>query len=181
MNCKLCDARDKTCLFESVPKIRPGRVPKNRPVALVTGRRDGPVASTNGGLTSPPKSADFQAPPRKNSNWRMQHVGLSSDQDPFLLQYCSFNDLNYFRRPDWVCLRVKQGGGIPMLFTVGSSLMVLLVFKIAELMCFRWCLTKTSIPDQHIILLSLLMLWYNHMRRRFFSRILMLSTILFHC
>ena len=48
----------------------------------------------------------------------MQFVGLSGDQDPFVLQHCCFDTSNYYRQPDWTCMRVNGGRFIPMQFTV---------------------------------------------------------------
>jgi hypothetical protein len=59
---------------------------------------------------------------RRTSGWRTtQFVGLSGDQDPFVLQHCSFNESNYYRQPDWICMRVNGGGFIPMQFTVSPT------------------------------------------------------------
>ncbi|KAH8810654.1 fungal-specific transcription factor domain-containing protein [Xylogone sp. PMI_703] len=106
VNCKLCISRSRDCRFESVPKARPRRSPNSRFAIGID--QDQIVLATHKQTTVGDK----------NSTWRMQHVGLSSDQDPWVFQHCSFNHLDYFRRPDWVCLRVKKGGFIPMLFTV---------------------------------------------------------------
>ncbi|RFU26998.1 hypothetical protein B7463_g9353, partial [Scytalidium lignicola] len=95
VNCKLCISRSRDCRFESVPKVRPGRSPKNR---FATGST---MLSTEQAQFVPATREQMTAS-SKNSTWRMQHVGLSSDQDPWVFQHCSFNDLDYFRRPDWV-------------------------------------------------------------------------------
>jgi hypothetical protein len=59
---------------------------------------------------------------QRASNWRtVQFVGLSGDQDPFVLQHCSFNTSNYYTQPDWMCMRVNGGGFIPMQFTVSTT------------------------------------------------------------
>lgn len=58
--------------------------------------------------------------PRKTapSEWICQFVGLSGDQDPFVLRHCSFNHLNCYKAPEWAILRVKGENEIPLHFTV---------------------------------------------------------------
>lgn len=60
--------------------------------------------------TRNPKAASIE--------WISQFVGLSGDQDPFVLRHCSFNQLNCYKASDWACIRIKGDGEIPLHFTV---------------------------------------------------------------
>ncbi|TVY80655.1 Transcriptional activator protein DAL81 [Lachnellula suecica] len=64
------------------------------------------------GTTQPNKSNGSEG------EWICQFVGLSGDQDPFVLRHCSFNHLNCYKAPDWAILRVKGDNDIPLHFTV---------------------------------------------------------------
>jgi hypothetical protein len=121
-NCSLCRMHSRECEFQSSPRARPARRNPNTSHPAVGNGSSGnrtkePPAPSQQELTDS-SNGESNAVQEVRAEWRMQYVGLSSDQDPFLFQHCSFNDLNYFERPDWVCLRVKQGGTIPQQFTV---------------------------------------------------------------
>ncbi|KAH8670134.1 fungal-specific transcription factor domain-containing protein [Tricladium varicosporioides] len=85
-----------------------------------------PVPRSSRGLLTPRKqNADsgFGGELRRGSasgsgEWICQFVGLSGDQDPYVLRHCSFNALNCYKAPDWAILRVKGGDDIPLHFTV---------------------------------------------------------------
>lgn len=50
--------------------------------------------------------------------WTSQFVGLSGDQDPYVLRHCHFS-ANRYKRSNWACLRVKgDGTSTPTHFTV---------------------------------------------------------------
>lgn len=53
--------------------------------------------------------------------WISQFVGLSGDQDPFVLRHCNFNRSNYYKSGDWACLRVRTDDEPPSHFTVIPS------------------------------------------------------------
>lgn len=108
--CTLCRMRSKKCQFESVPKARPGR----RSKAYCTPPGDSTAATQQ----SSPSQADAGD---ASKEWIPQFVGLSGDQDPFVLRHCAFNDLNYFKRPDWACLRVDGRRGNATHFVVSIS------------------------------------------------------------
>jgi hypothetical protein len=132
-NCSLCQRQSRECRFDSIPKTRPGRVPSRHHQAV----------ADNGGTASVGESAALAAQRQSQSscaganeqrditsssrgdkgqrslNWKTtQFVGLSGDQDPFVLQHVSFNESNCYTQPDWMCMRVNGGGFIPMQFTV---------------------------------------------------------------
>lgn len=53
------------------------------------------------------------------NEWICQFVGMSGDQDPFVLRHCTFNQLNCYKAPDWAILRIKgEPATIPLHFTV---------------------------------------------------------------
>jgi hypothetical protein len=127
-NCVLCRSQSRECRFDSVPKIRAGRLPsrRTRPAAHDGARVDRDVLLTvENGIeqTVTVLEDNDEGRGQRSSDWRtaVQFVGLSGYQDPFVLQHCSFNTSNYYRQPDWMCLRVNGGGLIPMQFTVGPT------------------------------------------------------------
>lgn len=57
-----------------------------------------------------------------SGEWICQFVGMSGDQDPFVLRHCSFNQLNCYKAPDWAILRIKgEPSSIPLHFTVSLN------------------------------------------------------------
>lgn len=66
-----------------------------------------------------------------NGEWICQFVGMSGDQDPFVLRHCSFNQLNCYKAVDWAVLRIKgEPEGVPLHFTVCGHHLV--SFEIAD-------------------------------------------------
>lgn len=57
-------------------------------------------------------------PDHTSSEWISQWVGLSGDNDPFVLRHCNFGHNNYYKNDDWACLRVCSDGTIPAHFTL---------------------------------------------------------------
>ena len=80
------------------------------------------VASGIERVTAVVENGNEEGSGQRSSDWRTtQFVGLSGDQDPFVLRHCSFNESNYYRQPDWMCMRVTGGEFIPMQSTVSPS------------------------------------------------------------
>ncbi|RDW91051.1 hypothetical protein BP5796_02216 [Coleophoma crateriformis] len=50
--------------------------------------------------------------------WTTQFVGLSGDQDPFVMRHCLFDVSNCYKQPEWACLRVNGDEEAPTHFTV---------------------------------------------------------------
>jgi hypothetical protein len=65
-----------------------------------------------------------------NGEWICQFVGLSGDQDPFVLRHCTFNHLNCYKAHDWAILRVKGENDIPLHFTVRQLSRPLMEFEL---------------------------------------------------
>ncbi|PIA93416.1 hypothetical protein CB0940_04969 [Cercospora beticola] len=66
------------------------------------------------------EAAPLPPPPtnsQDSSEWISQHVGLSSDQDPFVLRHANFNESDYYKSGDWACLMLQRNSRIPSLFT----------------------------------------------------------------
>lgn len=55
--------------------------------------------------------------------WICQFVGLSGDQDPYVMRHFSFNQQNCYRGPEWAVLKIKGDahGEVPLQFTVSSQ------------------------------------------------------------
>lgn len=94
---------------------------RTRPAGQLRDRATGSFSSktNNSGrhslLTPPPPSllnpgSNVLPPTQPAKEWISSIVGSSSDHDPYVLRHVSFNDLNYYRRPDWACVRV--GGSV---------------------------------------------------------------------
>ncbi|CAH0057651.1 unnamed protein product, partial [Clonostachys solani] len=60
-------------------------------------------------------TSDYQSdsPP---DDWTSLFVGFSSDQDPYVLRHCRFNN-DYYQRQDWACMRIYGNNDVPMHFT----------------------------------------------------------------
>ncbi|RDW68416.1 hypothetical protein BP5796_09073 [Coleophoma crateriformis] len=118
-DCSLCKTRGESCKYVLPPNVRRNR----QPTANASMSR---VASSSSGTSIPPRpvanaSASNQgsrSSKQAASEWICQFVGLSGDQDPFVLRHCSFNHLNCYKAPDWACIRVKGDTDVPLHFTV---------------------------------------------------------------
>lgn len=105
--CSLCRMQKTDCQYQSKPNPRRRREKTTSPTD-VTQDKDPLISSTKG------------ADPVKAPEWIYQFVGLSGDQDPFVLRHCLFDGSNHYRRPDWACYRVKNdlSNEIPLHFSV---------------------------------------------------------------
>jgi hypothetical protein len=61
---------------------------------------------------------DISTHDQTSSEWISQWVGLSGDNDPFVLRHCNFGQSNYYKNDDWACLRVSSDGALPAHFTL---------------------------------------------------------------
>lgn len=104
--CSLCRMQKTDCQYQSKPNPRRRREKATSPTD-VTQDKDPLISSTKG------------ADPVKAPEWIYQFVGLSGDQDPFVLRHCLFDGSNHYRRPDWACYRVKNdlSNEIPLHFS----------------------------------------------------------------
>lgn len=116
-DCSLCKTRGETCKYVLPPNVRRNRQP---------GANPRPRASTSSASsttsTIPPRPVQPCLAPKAGTSpageWICQFVGLSGDQDPFVLRHCSFNHLNCYKASDWAILRIKGDNEIPLHFTV---------------------------------------------------------------
>ncbi|KAL1903853.1 hypothetical protein Sste5344_010446 [Sporothrix stenoceras] len=126
VDCALCQTRQVHCTYKSVPVPKHGRGPSKRRAAVAAaGTARGTTATNTNGTTTAAGSAGMS--PSTNSatlteptRWITQFLGLSGDQDPFVLRHCTF-DADCYKRLDWACLRVSGGNGssdIPAQFAV---------------------------------------------------------------
>ncbi|KAF2087637.1 hypothetical protein K490DRAFT_41715 [Saccharata proteae CBS 121410] len=109
--CSLCKMQKLPCQYESMPN------PRRR------GQID--VGPSKGKGFEVPNSFHTGRSVKKGSQqdrpeWIYQFVGLSGDQDPFVLRHCQFNGSKYYRGSDWACYRVQGEhiGTVPLHFTV---------------------------------------------------------------
>jgi hypothetical protein len=116
-DCSLCKTRGESCKYVLPPNARRNRQPSARQRAS--------TSSSSSTTSIPPRPlalfpGSSGSKPRKTveGEWICQFVGLSGDQDPFVLRHCSFNHLNYYKTPDWAILRVNGDNDIPLHFTV---------------------------------------------------------------
>ncbi|KAL3428252.1 fungal specific transcription factor domain-containing protein [Phlyctema vagabunda] len=115
-DCSLCRTRGESCKYVLPPNVRRNRQPASlsRTTSGSSGSSIPPRPVTN--LNS---SVQEARPGRQQaSEWICQFVGLSGDQDPFVLRHCSFNQLNCYKAPDWACIRIKADSDVPLHFTV---------------------------------------------------------------
>lgn len=105
------------------PNVRRNRQAGSTPTARE--RDSSRSASSSSTLTSglPRPISDDGGGKREgggNAEWICQFVGLSGDQDPFVLRHCSFNALNCYKADEWAILRIKGDTEVPLHFTVSS-------------------------------------------------------------
>jgi hypothetical protein len=123
-DCSLCRTRGESCKYVLPPNVRRNRAPNP-----AVGRPRASTSSSSSTTTSsiPPRPVQSLSANRPNgapggSEWICQFVGLSGDQDPFVLRHCTFNHLNCYKAPDWALLRIKgEPTSIPLHFTVRLS------------------------------------------------------------
>jgi hypothetical protein len=114
-DCSLCRTRGESCKYVLPPNVRRNRQPgvSNRPRVPASSSSLQSLGSANG--------LD-QRVSVETTEWICQFVGLSGDQDPFVLRHCTFNQLNCYKAPDWAILRIKgEPPSIPLHFTVCLS------------------------------------------------------------
>lgn len=109
--CSLCKTRSESCSYILPPNVR-----RNRQAPT----RNSAINKTSNRATSDVNSKTPKTPKAAATEWISQFVGLSGDQDPFVLRHCSFNQLNCYKAPDWACIRIKGDGEIPLHFTVSD-------------------------------------------------------------
>ena len=118
--CSLCQMRSQQCTYLSRPNVRR--------------RRGGSGGKSQGGQESvSPEQPGFSPGDEmvdvqeesviraRNlpESWISQFVGLSGDQDPYVLRHCHFDDDDQYNSHSWSYLRVKSGlGEAPAHFTV---------------------------------------------------------------
>lgn len=119
--CAFCRVKSQACQYLSSPNIR----------ALATSSVRKPSSAKSQSPRSPQDreradersetALDVLPPSRPTKQWISQFVGLSGDQDSFILRHCSFNHLNYYQRDDWACLRVNENAEEATHFTVSPG------------------------------------------------------------
>ncbi|KAI1342307.1 fungal-specific transcription factor domain-containing protein [Xylariaceae sp. FL0016] len=122
--CSLCQMRAQPCTYFSQPNVRRRRVNTSvSPPADIVGTlsleestvtHEPSVIVSRGSTTKPEAHSGRRMAAEE---WVSQFVGLSGDQDPYVLRHCEFSE-NRYRRPDWACLRVKGGENTPTHFTI---------------------------------------------------------------
>ncbi|KAH9828402.1 Fungal trans-domain-containing protein [Teratosphaeria destructans] len=115
--CSLCRMQNGVCRYDQGPTPRRRRPATQQPLA--TPRETESVTTTLSRPTQAPPAKALASPSEPPSGeWISQYVGLSGDQDPFVLRHCHFNGSNYYRSGDWACLRVRGDGAVPSHFTL---------------------------------------------------------------
>lgn len=114
--CSLCRMQNTSCRYDKGPTPRRRRPASGAPVLEES---SSPVPGLGGGrresvITAHTPSSSSQS----GGEWISQYVGLSGDQDPFVLRHSNFNRSNYYKSDDWACLRVRSDGAFPAIFTL---------------------------------------------------------------
>lgn len=115
-DCSLCKTRGESCKYVLPPNVRRNRQPGAVPTPIARSR-----TSSSSTTSIPPRPVvprGTRSGDGSVGEWICQFVGLSGDQDPWVLRHCSFNALNYYKAPDWAVLRIKGYGDTPLQFTV---------------------------------------------------------------
>ncbi|KAM3420876.1 hypothetical protein BST61_g4113 [Cercospora zeina] len=107
--CSLCRMQSQTCSYNLGPTPR-----RRRPAEISQSNPNHGDAPEAGSPPPPPINIQDSA----SLEWRSRYVGLSSDQDPFVLRHANFNESNYYRSGEWACLMLQNTGRVPSLFTV---------------------------------------------------------------
>lgn len=122
-DCSLCRTRGESCKYVLPPNVRRNRVPGAN--AAVKSRPSTSSSPSTGFV--PPRLVQGNGEAKSCSRvegkgeWICQFVGLSGEQDPYVLRHCSFNHANCYKATgpaEWAVLRIK-GEGEPLHFTVG--------------------------------------------------------------
>ncbi|KAH7336388.1 fungal-specific transcription factor domain-containing protein [Rhexocercosporidium sp. MPI-PUGE-AT-0058] len=114
-DCSLCRTRGESCQYVLPPNVRRNRQPNTAPqVPTSSPSSTGSVLSRHVETTSRPLVSSGIG------EWICQFVGLSGDQDPYVLRHCSFNQQNCYRGAEWAVLKIKGhgNGDVPLHFTV---------------------------------------------------------------
>ncbi|CAK4008924.1 transcriptional regulatory [Lecanosticta acicola] len=119
--CSLCRMQNSSCRYDKGPTSRRRRPASGPPVtedaessSSVFLRRHGSRDRRESLITT--TTPGFSA--ATGGEWISQYVGLSGDQDPFVLRHSNFNRSNYYKSDDWACLRVRSDGAFPAIFTL---------------------------------------------------------------
>ncbi|EME83990.1 uncharacterized protein MYCFIDRAFT_173052 [Pseudocercospora fijiensis CIRAD86] len=118
--CSLCRMQNTSCRYDQGPTPRRRRRRPASAVAAATpsGESDqtppGPILIPSNTAPLTPSVSQEQA----SGEWISQYVGLSGDQDPYVLRHSNFNKSNYYKSGDWACLRVRSDGIVPSIFTL---------------------------------------------------------------
>ncbi|KAE8452507.1 hypothetical protein EG329_000410 [Mollisiaceae sp. DMI_Dod_QoI] len=118
-DCSLCKTRGETCKYVLPPNVRRNRHPSARQRASTSSAS--PTTSTIPPRPVQPRSnvkPEARSSTSPSGEWICQFVGLSGDQDPFVLRHCAFNHLNCYKASDWAILKIKGDGETPLHFTV---------------------------------------------------------------
>lgn len=128
--CSLCKTRGESCTYVLPPNVRRNRqVSTARQSASASASGSRPGTSTSSGTVSSPRDTFPPTQPTRQKilpcsiqeskpEWICQFVGMSGDQDPYVLRHCSFNHLNCYKAHNWAILRVKGDNELPLHFTV---------------------------------------------------------------
>ncbi|KAH6711124.1 fungal-specific transcription factor domain-containing protein [Leptodontidium sp. MPI-SDFR-AT-0119] len=114
-DCSLCRTRGESCQYVLPPNVRRNRQPNAAPQTSTSS------PSSTGSI--PSRRRETRPRPlgsNGNREWICQFVGLSGDQDPYVLRHCSFNQQNCYRGAEWAVLKIKgdTNGDVPLHFTV---------------------------------------------------------------
>lgn len=124
--CSLCQMRSQQCTFLSRPNVR-----RRGPPAAQSGDSPGEASPGNEVVQRTEQEHVTSAEPHQQrrkigagelpDSWVSQFVGLSGDQDPYVLRHCIFHGDKY-NSHSWSYLRVRSGmGQTPAHFTVRAS------------------------------------------------------------
>ncbi|KAF2765730.1 hypothetical protein EJ03DRAFT_330720 [Teratosphaeria nubilosa] len=114
--CSLCRMQHGVCRYDQGPTPRRRRPTPQQP--LETPSETESITTPSFPTQAPPSRAIVSPLEPASGEWISQYVGLSGDQDPYVLRHCQFNKSNYYRSGDWACLRVRSDGAVPSHFTL---------------------------------------------------------------
>ncbi|KXT17020.1 hypothetical protein AC579_4330 [Pseudocercospora musae] len=116
--CSLCRMQNTSCRYDQGPTPRRRRPASAVATATSSGESDqttaGPILIHSNTAPLTPSVSQEQ----NSGEWISQYVGLSADQDPYVLRHSNFNKSNYYKSGDWACLRVRSDGLVPSIFTL---------------------------------------------------------------
>ena len=144
--CSLCQMRSQQCTYMSRPAVRRRRETSKNSVlsdssSIIAGSTTWGKSDGSSLLTRPESQSDthiseerphstslsysvFEVTTTRSTEatppeqWVPQFIGLSGDQDPYVLRHCQFRG-NRYKRHEWACIRVVgEGNADPTHFTV---------------------------------------------------------------